>query len=342
MASTSASASGTGPNPSEPFGLVGLKKGGSDTLYESKVAVGNTWKNLATRAKVERRKLYEDALDQLSFKAKLGLKAPQTKNLDECPSSMVDGKLKAWKAYEYPSETKDDIIKTQFSIKRKDYMGKPRELFCYPDQFDGVKFDEEDDNPAVDMSLYTYVSPSEVSKSLEELSELLMPNKESHEAEKRRIAVTDTIVRFQNDTDLINFKKTTVDDIAQIYAASSVLTGGSKLKLKRAKSKVKQWVDTVASIAQLNMGLETPRCVDGPLKRKQVNNVTIEYCFPTALMDEIRDDPNLLSSEAKKAIKKKLNQFAIDYVQKMEAQKEFDEDEAYIRIRQQQTNPSKI
>lgn len=328
------------PAPAPAPKIPGVRLG--PTMWESKAAVGNSWKNLATRAKIERQKLYEDALDQYSLSARIGLKAPQTKNLQECPSSMVNGKLQQWKAYEYPDEKKDDVLKEQWSIRRKDYMGKTRELFCYPDEFDGqAPFAVEADNPPVDLSLYTYVSPAEVSKSLQDLTELLMPDRETHEAEKRRIAMTNIIVAFQNDTELIQFRKDTVDSIAKIYAANSVLTGSRKLK--NAKSIVKKWVETVATVAMANRGLQTPSCVSGStLKKKMVNNIQIDYCVPNSVFTQIDDDPNLLSPHAKKAVKRALNQFAVDYVQKAEKHLDVDFDDAYVRIRQQQTNPPKI
>ena len=318
--------------PVKPAGPVGL---GSDDLGESMAAVGNMY-NIDTRKKVlKRRKQYVDKLDKFSLDAGIALKAPQTKNKQDCPATKVGDKFVPWKAYLLPEENNDKILKEQWSITRRDPVtGRPMSLYCYPDKFDGQKMSFADDNKPVDLGLYKYVTPAEVTKSLKTLAELLMPDTEDHERQRKQAQAADLNIKRQMDLRLVEKKREAVSDLCKLLVQVGSFPTSRKNKV--AKTHAQMYIDAVhqSVLANIESGLNDPSsCPKGEEATRTINGVTRRACVPKAIYNEIATSTTLISISAKKKVEQFLEAYTQTLLNLVLKQKPADVEDAYFKIR---------
>jgi hypothetical protein len=280
---------------------------------------------------------YVSKLDQYSLNGSMALKVPITSRQQDCPTN--NGK--PWKAYRLPNEKFDEKLKQQWTIKRKDYRGRDTELFCYPDgQFDGEDFAMSADlnNPAVDLTMFTYVPQAEASESLRTLVDLIMPQNAITDVERQRARMTDTIVEFQNNAKSEKLKKDAIDKLAKILGTCEAYAGLSHSRKEVVtKKKAKQYVSVVHSVAIANIGLTedtTGLCtqVAGEVVSKKIHGMTVLSCVPQSTFQNIQNDSDLVTLHEKNKVKQFLVKYAQEVVSLVEKIRPVNWENAFSRL----------
>lgn len=307
---------------------------------ESRALVEPTYKRVMTPQQV-RKLQYKNQLQQFALNTPLGLKSALVRGDAECP---VIGD-KPMKAYLSPNPDWDAKLKQQWSITRKDYRGRNVNLFCYPDgEFDGVDFTPDADNQPVDLSMYTYASPGDVSESLKTLVELLLPQNSITNVERQRVRITNDIVKLQKSAEINKYFEKGVIELAKILATCERYAGISTArKAKLVKAKAKELLKPVhsaaiATIALDSQGDKAKYCRDhnSTHKTKKIHNIEVDACVPEAIYASIDNDEDFVTFFEKNKIKKALSKYAEGIAAKSELLEDPNWEDSFFKLSKHQ------
>ena len=285
------------------------------------IAANNGWGRVVSPEDI---KPWMNRLQQYVVNTPFHIDAPSFKGKQDCPSTHG----KKWNAHLKPEPALDVKLGQQWSIRRKDYRGRNTQLFCYPNgTFDGEKFEvDEVNNPAVDLDLYAYASPDDVTGSLQTLMELIFPNNNISKVDRDRVKITDSIIAFQRNSKVQSAKQDAIDELTEILGrTSNYVTLSRQAKENTLKSKAKNLVEMFHNIAIANIGLELAendeakqkQCARSGGTKKNIDGV--DACVPTqAIINQVEQDPDLLTREERK----KVTDFLINYAKEIVALKE--------------------
>ena len=284
-------------------------------------------------------KKYKSKFKQYAQGTPVHVKAPIGKRgKRHCPTN-TDGTK--WKAYEYPIPDYDVKLGQQWSIKRKNYLGVETDLFCYPEGiFAGQKYDPVTDpeNPAIDLDLFEFTSPGDVSDSLKTLVDIMMPNNSIKNLERERIETTQRIIKFQRSALVKKEKETAIDTLQKKLKSTTPFVGllSKSLKEKKTRKEAKTLVEIVHQVAIANIGLlssdaQVNRQAEGECNTYngliQPNIRGINACVP--------DWKHIIvpvgELEYNTMEKEELKEFLSTYAEKIVALKESLEDKDYTR-----------
>jgi len=268
---------------------------------------------------------YKNLYDMFVVDTPTRIKTPLTKNQSSCP--VFNGKRGL--AYERPIREWDQILRTQYTVQQKDYLGQNQTFFCYPDgMFDGYDFPRGDPNDEtnvpVDLKLTRYGTPKQMIGGLKVMLDLMAPDHAITNIDEQRAEMTDMIVKLQKDKQVEARKKQALVALCKFMAKKSPALQGyhsMERKLKEAKKKVMPWLETVHLVALANIGLgkllefeKSAHCkaVKGEYKTDMYN--LLENCVPTQTFKDIEEDESLLTVYNRNLVIKYLIKYAQDIV----------------------------
>lgn len=312
---------------------------------EARILLDPLYKKVITPEQV-RKSQYKNQLQQFALNKSMGLKSAVIRGQQECP---VIGD-KPMKAYTTPIPEWDAKLKQQWRISRKDYRGRNVDLFCYPDgEFDGVNFTSTDpSNQPVDLDMYTYASPSDVSESLKSLVELLLPQNSITNVERQRIRITNSIAQLQKDADIQRYYKAGIEKLAKVLATTEKYAGiSASRKAKLTKAKAKELLQPVHAAAVANIALDNePNNKDareaycarnsGVYRTKTLHNVQVGACVPAQVFADIDTDNDIISFLEKSKIKRALTDYAAGVVAMKEKLEDPNWEDAFYKLTKNQ------
>lgn len=314
---------------------------------EARILLDPLYKKVITPEQV-RKSQYKNQLQQFALNKSMGLKSAVIRGQQECP---VIGD-KPMKAYTTPIPEWDAKLKQQWRISRKDYRGRNVDLFCYPDgEFDGVNFTSTDpSNQPVDLDMYTYASPSDVSESLKSLVELLLPQNSITNVERQRIRITNSIAQLQKDADIQRYYKAGIEKLAKVLATTEKYAGiSASRKAKLTKAKAKELLQPVHAAAVANIALDSQEeseedkvkkayCArnSGVYRTKTLHNVKVGACVPAQVFANIDTDNDIISFLEKSKIKRVLTDYAAGVVAMKEKLEDPNWEDAFYKLTKNQ------
>jgi hypothetical protein len=325
------------------YGGDGVHLNNEGQVGEARVLLDPTFRKVVTPQQV-RKLQYKNQLQQFALNKSMGLKTAVIKGQQECPT-IGD---KPMNAYTTPIPEWDAKLKQQWRISRKDYRGRNVDLFCYPNgEFDGVNFSSTDPvNQPVDLSMYTYASPSDVSESLKTLVELLMPQNSITNVERQRVRITNEIVNLQKNADIQSYYKQGIAKLAKVLSNTEKYAGiSTSRKAKLTKAKAKELLLPVHSAAVANIALssveeskrgEYCKSHSGTYKPKTFHNVEVGACVPTSAFENVDKDTDFVSFLEKSKIKKALVEYAEGVVAITEKLEDPNWEDAFYRLTKDQ------
>jgi hypothetical protein len=310
-----------------------------DQVNNSRVALEPFLNKVITPKQYEKMvRKYTNQLEQYG-RYPSGIRSPKAKGINECPTS--NGQQ--WKAFRKPEAEIDKKLGQQWTIDRRDALGRPTKLFCYPDaKFDGNETDfivkDKVKNPPVDLNLFTQTTRSQAVEGLRTLVDLIVPQSVITDLDLKRQEMTNTIIEFQRDANVKKLKKTAVEQLAKILRGCTGFRDAYvsvTRKNDETKAQAKEWVEAAHAVAVANFGLSK---ATGSADCETANGFVdtnergVKACVPTKLFNTIRADLRLPYKEEKDKVIGFLTEYSQLLINLYELQKPKEWEKAFFNM----------